>query len=165
MLMNGAAPVAVAIHGGSAPQVKRKAAERLALAKITPDRTLLEIARIAFADVASFFNDDDTLKRPSELDEDQRATLAAFEACIQNVSAGDDKQDLIHKVRFWDKLRCLEMLARHFGMFNDQVRIDVNVRNDEINQRIAEGRKRAAERNRPVDEDIPNAMPAEVEGQ
>jgi hypothetical protein len=110
-----------------------------ALAHITPDRTLLEIARIAYADVASFFNDDNTLKRPSELNEEQRATLASFEACIQNVTAGDGHQDLIHKFKAWDKPRCLEMLARHFGMFQDKVTVDVTVQNDEINQRIAVG--------------------------
>jgi hypothetical protein len=140
------------MHGGSAPQVKSKAAERLALAQITPERTLLEIARIAYADVASFFNDDDTLKKPSELTVDQRAMLASFEASIGNVSSSDDKQDLIHKIKAWDKTKALEMLARHFGMFQDRVSVDVNIQNDEINQRIAEGRKRASERNRPIDE-------------
>ena len=108
-------------HGGAAPQVQAKARERLALAHITPERTLLEIARVAYADVASFFNDDGTLKKPAELDEDQRATLAGFEACIKNVEAGDGKQDLIHKFKAWDKTRCLEMLAKYFGMLQEKV--------------------------------------------
>ena len=108
-------------HGGSAPQVRRKANERLALAHITPDRTLLEIARIAYSDVASFFRADGTIKSPSELDEDQRGALAGFEACIGNVSAGDGKQDLIHKFKAWDKTKALEMLAKHFGLMTDRV--------------------------------------------
>jgi len=108
-------------HGGGAPQVKRKANERLALAHITPERTLLEIARIAYSDVASFFNPDGTIKKPHELDEDQRASLAGFEASIQNVSAGDGKQDVIHKFKAWDKTKALEMLAKHFGMLQDKV--------------------------------------------
>jgi hypothetical protein len=108
-------------HGGAAPQVQAKARERLALAQITPDRVLLEIARIAFADVASFFNPDGSLKSPAELDEDQRATLAAFEASIQNVAGGDGKQDLIHKFKAWDKTKALEMLAKHFGLLTEKV--------------------------------------------
>ena len=111
-------------HGGSAPQVRAKAQERLNLAHITPDRTLLEIARIAYADVASFFNADNTLKKPSELNEDQRATLAAFEASIGNVTVGDNKQDMIHKFKAWDKTKALEMLAKHFGLFKEQLGID-----------------------------------------
>lgn len=108
-------------HGGAAPQVQRKARERLELAHITPDRTLLEIARIAYGDVASFFNANNTLKKPSELDEDQRATLASFEACVQNVSAGDGKQDLVHKFKAWDKTKALEMLAKHFGLLTEKI--------------------------------------------
>ena len=108
-------------HGGAAPQVKRKALERLELAHITPDRTLLEIARIAYSDVAAFFNEDNTLKKPSELSEDQRRTLASFEACVKNVAAGDGKQDFIHKFRAWDKTKALEMLAKHFGLLEDKV--------------------------------------------
>lgn len=108
-------------HGAAAPQVKAAALRRLELAGITPDRVLLEIGRIAFADIASFFNPDGTLKRPSELDEDQRATLAGFEACIQNVQAGDGKQDMIHKFKAWDKTKCLEMLAKHFNLFKETV--------------------------------------------
>src|SRR5690242_5034597 len=76
------------MHGGKAPQVIAAAQRRLELAQITPDRTLLEIARVAYSDVASFFNPDGTLKKPAELDEDQRACLAGFEASIQNVAAG-----------------------------------------------------------------------------
>lgn len=110
-----------AFHGGSAPQVKEKARERLALAHITPDRTLLEIARVAYADIASFFNKDGSLKRPADLDEDQRAALAGFEACIKNTEAGDGKQDLIHKFKAWDKTKCLEMLAKYFGLLQEKV--------------------------------------------
>ena len=110
-----------AMHGGKAPQVINKARQRLELAHITPERTLLEIARIAYSDVASFFNADGTIKKPHELDEDQRGTLAGFEACIQNVAPGDGKQDLIHKFKSHDKVRALEMLAKHFALFTEKV--------------------------------------------
>jgi hypothetical protein len=40
------------------------ARRRLELAAITPERTLLEIARIAYANIASFFHDDGTIKSP-----------------------------------------------------------------------------------------------------
>jgi hypothetical protein len=62
----------------------------------------------------------------------------------------------VHKFKAWDKPKCLEMLARHFGMFQDKLSIDLNVEN-EINQRIAEGRKRASARNTPKD---PTGLPS-----
>jgi len=108
-------------HGGKAPQVLAAARRRLELAHITPERTLLEIARIAYSDVASFFHPDGTLLTPAELDEDQRATLASFEACIANAESGDNKQDLLHKVKAWDKTKALEMLSKHFGLLQEKV--------------------------------------------
>jgi len=56
----------VCFHGGKAAQVMAAARRRLELAAITPERTLLEIARIAVADIAGFFNDDGSVKKPSE---------------------------------------------------------------------------------------------------
>lgn len=108
-------------HGGGAPQCREAGRKRLELAHITPDRVLLELARIAFADVASFFNADNTIKKPHELDEDQRAILAGFEASIQNVAPGDGKQDLIHKFRSYDKVKALEILAKHFGITSEKI--------------------------------------------
>lgn len=123
------------MHGGGAPQVRAAANRRLELAHITPERTLLEIARIAYSDIASFFNADNTLKKPSELDEDQRATLASFEAAVQNIAPGDGKQDLIHKFKAWDKTKALEMLAKHFGMLVDKIEHSGSV-SFEIRQRL-----------------------------
>jgi hypothetical protein len=108
-------------HGGGAPQVKKKARERLALVHITPERTLLEIARIAYSDVASFFNDDGTLKKPQELDEDQRGFFAGFEAIVKNAHAGDGKMDRVVKVKLWDKPKALEILAKRFGLLTEKV--------------------------------------------
>lgn len=108
-------------HGGGAPQCREAARSRLELAHITPDRVLLELARIAFSDIAGFFNADGTVKKPHELEGDQRAILAGFEASIQNVSAGDGKQDLIHKFRSWDKVKALEILAKHFGLMTEKL--------------------------------------------
>jgi Terminase small subunit len=108
-------------HGGSAPQVKDKANRRLKAASITKDRVLLELARVAFSDVAGFFNVDNTIKKFSELNKDQRAVLAGFEAKIENVSAGDGRQDLVHKFKAWDKMKALEILAKHFGLMDVQV--------------------------------------------
>lgn len=108
-------------HGGAAPQVKAAAERRLLLADITPERTLLEIARIAYSDVASFFNTDGSIKAPADLNIDQRGALAGFEATIQNNAPGDGKQDLIHKFKAWDKTKALEMLAKHFGITTEKI--------------------------------------------
>lgn len=93
----------------------------LALADITADRTKLEIARLAFADLASLYNADGSFKKLSELDADQRATLAGFETIVKNAQAGDGVTDTVLKVKLWDKPKALEMLAKHFGMLTEKV--------------------------------------------
>jgi hypothetical protein len=63
---------------------------------------------------------------------------------VWDAETGDGER--ICKVRLWDKLKALELLARHFGMFKTEIELNVHV-DEQINQRIAAGRKRAAERN------------------
>jgi hypothetical protein len=35
---------------------------------------------------------------------------------VKNAAAGDGKTDVIHKVKLWDKVRALELLAKHFAL-------------------------------------------------
>lgn len=101
----------------------KESAQRKALAQIglTAERVLLEMARLAFVDARSFWDDTGNLKPFSELDADQGAALAGFEAIIKNAKAGDGITDEIHKIKMWDKPRALEMLAKHFGLLTDKV--------------------------------------------
>lgn len=99
----------------------------LALADITADRVKLEIARIALADLASLYRADGSFKPLSELDVDQRATLAGFETIVKNAQAGDGVTDTVLKVKLWDKPKALEMLAKHFGMLTEKVEHSGNI--------------------------------------
>jgi hypothetical protein len=135
------------MHGGKAPQVIRKAQERLTLRGITKDRTLLELARLAYGDVALFFNDDGSVKQLSDLGPDERALLAGYDVVIGNIQGGDGKQDVIHKPRFHNKNQALEVLAKYFEIIkpaNSKEDIAAEVM-AKIDERIAEGRRRASE--------------------
>ncbi len=58
----------------------------------------------------------------------------------RNLTAGEGHVDTV-KIRFWDKLRALEMLAKHFALLTDMVKLET----DEANiARLLAGRKRAA---------------------
>jgi len=89
-------------------------AERTA---IKADRVLEELARIAFGSPAAFFHGDGRLKSITEMDESVVATIAQFEAT--SVKGDGDFPATITKVKSWDKLRALELLGKHLGMWRE----------------------------------------------
>jgi phage terminase small subunit len=93
--------VAEAIRQGMAARAERT--------RITADRVLQEIARIAFADIgrlADWGPDGLTLAPKSAISEDDRAAIAELGAG----SAGP-------RLRLHNKQRALENIARHLGLF------------------------------------------------
>lgn len=82
--------------------------------QITADRVLQEVARVAFFDIRKIFNEDGTLKRVHELDDDTAAAIAAVDALEVG---GDGKLMIAKKVKAVDKGGALDKLMRHFGMY------------------------------------------------
>ncbi len=107
-------------HGGSAPQVKAAAARRL-LDIIDPDRVFREMARIGFADTSQIFDEQGNLKPIKDWPAGLRRALAGVEVVKRNLTAGDGEIDQILKVKFWDKPKVLEQMAKVLQMFKDQV--------------------------------------------
>lgn len=109
----GNASVAAAVQAGQA--------KKLQSLDLTAERTMLEIKRIAFSDIRKLFTDWGGLKPVHELSDDEAALLASVEVLKKNLFAGDKKVDTIHKLKVWDKLKALEMLAKHFGVLEERV--------------------------------------------
>lgn len=133
-------------HGGAAPQVRAKAAERLA-DLIDPDRALREAAKIAYGDLTLLLDDDGRVKPKSEWPESMRGVVSAYETetLRGNVDEGDGKFDPILKTRLrvWDKPKALDMLFRHLALYNDETK--VTVKGDvELIALLEAGRKRLA---------------------
>ena len=115
---------------------------QLQTAEISAARVLEELRRLAFCDPRAFWDEAGNLKAISKLTAEQASALAGFEAVIKNAEAGDGVTDTVHKIKLWDKTRALEMLAKHFALLTDVVRvegIEANI------ARLTSGRKRAAE--------------------
>lgn len=107
-------------HGGLAPQVRRKAAERLA-DLIDPDRALREAARLAYSDVRELFDAAGNLKPVKEWPDSLAAAVGSVEVVKRNVDSGDGKTDDVLKVRLWDKPKNLEMLFKHLGLLTERL--------------------------------------------
>jgi phage terminase small subunit len=116
--------------------------KQLETAELTAARVLEEIRRLAFIDMRGFFDANGNMKSVSELTPEQGSALASLEVIIKNAEAGDGVTDRVHKFKVWDKTRSLEMLAKHFALLTDVVKVTTD---DENIARLMAGRKRAAE--------------------
>lgn len=99
-------------------------------AAVTQDRVVQELARIAFADIRNVMTWDGErtrFKASDELDDDAARTIALVkERVTRNVGRDGEVTYLeTRELKLYDKLKALEMLGRHLGMFNDKLQIDV----------------------------------------
>lgn len=83
--------------------------------ELTTERTLLEIARVAYSDPRKFFNTDGTLKQIHELDDDTAATIASVD--MDEIKADGVVIGLTRKVKQWDKNAALEKAMKHLGEY------------------------------------------------
>ncbi|KDR25946.1 terminase small subunit [Caballeronia zhejiangensis] len=110
-------------------------ARMAAKAEVTRDRVIAEYAKLAFSDPRKFFNDDGTLKKVTELDEDTAAALAAFEVVEQQVAEGGPGGEIefvpVHtkKVKWTDKKAALDSLCRVMGWNQDSVKLKGDAEN------------------------------------
>lgn len=86
--------------------------------EVTQDMVIKELARIAFFDIRKIFNQDGTLKKVHELDDDSAAAIASIEL----VEIGDDGQLVLSKkFKTEGKIKALNLLGVNMGMFVHKV--------------------------------------------
>jgi hypothetical protein len=113
----------------------------LQMAEITAERTMLEIGRVAFVDRSQVWRNGQILPF-NEWPEEALLLLEGFEIIVKNAAAGDGHTDTVHKVQLAKKLGALELLAKHFALLTDVVRVDFE---QSLLDRLDRGRQRAAE--------------------
>ncbi|MDR0648418.1 MAG: terminase small subunit [Synergistaceae bacterium] len=92
-------------------------AERSEKTKITADRVLKELATLAFTDfrkAVAWGPDGVTLLPSGELGDDEAAIIAEVTETRSETGGSI-------KAKRYDKLKALELLGRHLGMFSDRV--------------------------------------------
>lgn len=96
---------------------KARAAER---AGISQERVLRELAAIALSDLRSLYRTDGTLKPPSEWDDQAAAAVASLE--VDELRDGEGAViGFTRKVKRFDKVRALELLGKHLGLWQEPV--------------------------------------------
>lgn len=92
-------------------------------AELTETRVLEELRRIVFFNPQRLFTPDGHLKHPKDWHPEDAACLAGFEVIIKNAAAGDNHTDTIHKVKWIDKGRLLELAMKHLGLLTEKVEL------------------------------------------
>lgn len=83
--------------------------------ELTTERTLREIARVAYSDPRKLFNADGTLKQIHELDDDAAATIASVD--MEEIKEQGIVIGMTRKVKQWDKNAALEKAMKHLGLY------------------------------------------------
>ena len=115
-------------------EISRRQKDLQKRTEVSQDRVVKELARIAFANIADYLHvetqtrtkDDGTevtyqivmLSETEDLSVDQRAAIAGIKQGANGV-----------EVKLHDKIKALELLGRHIGMFNDKLEVKATVDN------------------------------------
>jgi hypothetical protein len=108
-------------HGGSAPQVRAAAQERLA-DLIDPDRALRTAAALAYSDITAIYDDNYALKPLKDWPLALRQAVKRIEPRLANVDPGDGAADKVLRLELHDKIKPLEMLFKHMGLLEEHVK-------------------------------------------
>ena len=108
------------------PQIRARVDQMLADQSIrtgvSADRVVRELAKIAFAKATDIIDTETGNVREDATDED-RACIAAVK--VKRVN-GADFDSMEREIRLCDKVKALELLGKHFGIFEDNINVDVN---------------------------------------
>lgn len=105
-------------------ELSKELARRRERTMISADRVLREIACVAFADLESIFcPTTGNLQRPAEMKEEDRRAISSIKVVTKN-GKQNDSVEFVHEIKLYDKLKALEMLMKHLGLF-EPTKIDL----------------------------------------
>lgn len=108
--------------------------------EVTQDKVVQELARIAFFNIKDIYNKDGTLKQIANIDNDTSRAIASVKTLQKaggmklsiNPNGKDEEIPIEHipeqtiEFKINDKVKALELLGKHLGMFND---VNLNMKN------------------------------------
>ena len=105
--------------------VQKRMDERAQRKEVTQDKVLQELAKLGFFDIRKLFDDNGKPLDISMIDDDTAACIAGMDVLDAYEGAGEDKEFIgyIKTYKLSDKLKALELLGRHLGMFKDKVEL------------------------------------------
>ncbi len=103
--------------------ISKRMAERSRRTGVNQDRVVIELAKIAFINAADVIDPDDaTIKEGATTDD-----TAAIQSVKVKVIPTKEGEGVEREIRLNDKLKALELLGRHLGMWDDRLDVHVNI--------------------------------------
>lgn len=102
--------------------VEAAMAERIKRTQISADNVLEELWSIARADITQAYDEAGWLKPLKDIPQDVRRALSGLEVQEIFTGEGDDRHisGLMRKLRFNDKIKALELVGKHLGLFKER---------------------------------------------
>lgn len=98
-------------------------AERSRRTGINQDRVIQELAKIAFVNITAIVNNDCEI-----LPDAEEADLAAIESVkVKTIPTKSGEVGVEREVKLSSKLKALELLGKHLGMWNDKLDVNMNI--------------------------------------
>lgn len=100
--------------------IEKALAERSRRTGISADRIINELARIAFVNPADIINFDEATVKDTAT-RDDTATISSVKVKTIPTEDGDITE---REVKTYDKIKALELLGKHLGMFSEKFKIE-----------------------------------------
>lgn len=94
-------------------------AERERKTKVTAEKIVKELARIAFFDIRKLYDENGNLKEVKDLDEDTARAIGGIDVGLEKTS--ENVSDYVKKIKTIDKKGALELLGKHLAMFTENI--------------------------------------------
>jgi phage terminase small subunit len=102
--------------------ISEKMAERSRRTGVNQDRVVLELAKIAFVKMTDIVDNQGKIKSTATEDD-----LACIESMKYKESESETGSSVEREVKISPKLKALELLGKHLGMWNDRMDVNVNI--------------------------------------
>ncbi len=100
--------------------ISKRIAEQSKRTGITQDRVLQELAKVAFVNITDVVDKDGRIRADAKPDD-----TAAIEYIHTKMSDSVQGQSVEREVKTASKLKALELLGKHLGMFNDKLHLSI----------------------------------------
>ena len=100
-------------------QIDKAMAERSKRTGVNADRVVMELAKIAFINAADVINAEDATLKDDAVPED----TAAIQSVKVKTFPTKDGEGVEREIKMADKIKALELLGKHLGMFKDRVEL------------------------------------------
>ena len=106
-----------------AEAISEKMADRSKRTGVNQDRVVLELAKIAFVNAADLIDPKNaTIKDGATFDD-----TAAIQSVKVKTIPGKNGERVEREIRLNDKLKALELLGKHLGMWDDRLDVSLNI--------------------------------------